>query len=765
MTAINDADRERARFPAQAGESRGLAVESGVSSPQRRGWSSEAWGGLAAMLVALPSAIAFGVTILAPLGGTYAAQGAVAGIIGAIVLGILAPLLGGTARLVSGPCAPAAAVLAALAAERIADGASAAETLVTLGLVAFLAGLLQVAFGLVRLGRLIKYMPYPVVSGYLSGVGLVMVTSQLPKLLGVDGGLLLDALSDPVAWNQRGIAVGVATMVAMLAAPRLTRVVPGVILALAAGVVTYLALALADRSLLELAGNPLVVGPVGAGAKADVPGAQAVAALRSALVALGPEELRQVAAPALTLAVLLSIDTLKTCVVLDALTRSRHRSDRELVGQGVANIASTVLGGVPGAGQMGATLVNMTSGGTTRASGVIEGVLALVAFVALGSLVAWVPNASLAAILIVIGVRMVDWNSLTMLRSRATLLDFAVIVAVVVVAKAVSLIAASGVGVALAIMLFVREQIGGAVVRRKLDGAQISSKQIRGREQRDVLVEQGERTVVLELQGSLFFGTADQLYRALEPEIARRHYVILDLRRVQSVDVTAIHVLGQVEGALRDHGGHLLLCDLPRSLPSGRDMVRYFREVGLVTAEPRARAFDELDQALEWVENQILGEAGLGPVANEPPLELADMELLEGRKPETVAALLACIEARTVPPGSRVFSCGDGGDELFMIRRGAVRIMLPVSPEASHHLATFGRGAYFGEMAFLDHEARSADAIALVETDLYVLSRQRFDAFAAGHKRAAMALLLGIARSLAVRLRQANGEVRSLREA
>lgn len=215
---------------------------------------------------------------------------------------------------------------------------------------------------------------------------------------------------------------------------------------------------------------------------------------------------------------MLSIDTLKTCVVLDALTRTRHNSNRELVGQGFGNLASTLFGGVPGAGQMGATLVNMSSGGQTRLSGLIEGALAIVAFLLLASLVSWVPIPALAGILLVVGFRMFDWKSLHLLRSRATIFDFAVILAVIAVAQTVSLIAASATGVGLAILLFVREQTGGVVVSRKTYGNQISSKTMRLADEKAALERLGEQTVIFELQGSLFFGTADQLYLALEPE-------------------------------------------------------------------------------------------------------------------------------------------------------------------------------------------------------------------------------------------------------
>jgi len=724
--------------------------------------SGELWGGLAAMLVALPSAIAFGVTIFAPLGASYAAQGALAGMLGATALGLVASTFGGTSRLITAPCAPAAAVLSAAAIQLSQDGTEPEAILLMIALICLICGVLQVAFGAVGLGRLIKYMPYPVVSGYLSGVGLTIIVSQVPKLLGVPKEIpFFESLASVSLWKWQGLAVGVVTIVAMVGAPRITKAVPAAILGLLGGVLTYFAFGLADASLLKLEGNSHVVGPLsgsGAGFLDTLTGRW------SAIGSFGLSDIVGVLMPALTLAVLLSIDTLKTCVVLDALTRSRHNSNRELIGQGLGNLASTIIGGVPGAGTMGATLVNVSSGAQTRLSGIVEGVLSLVAFLALGSLIAWVPIAALSAILIVIGVRMFDWTSLQFLKSRSTVLDFVVIAAVIVVALTVSLIAASGVGVALAVMLFIREQIGGAVVRRKSYGNQTFSKQVRLPEEMEILHKYGDRAVVFELQGSLFFGTTDQLYTAIEPEIKRCKYVILDMRRVQSVDLTAAHVIEQIADMLAERKALLLFSQLPRTVPSGQDMEQYFEQIGLVKPEHATQTFGELDEALEWVESRILEEIQLERAALKA-LELREINLFKSRKDETLLALEACMERRSYKAGERIFSCGDSGDELYLIRRGSVRILLPLADKQSHHLATFGRGDFFGEMAFLDNETRSADAVADTDADLFVLSRRRFVTLAQEHKMLGMNLMEGIARTLAIRLRYTNAELRSLEEA
>ncbi len=566
------------------------------------------WGGLAAMLVALPSAIAFGVTIYASLGGSFAAYGALAGILGATALGLVASLAGGTKRLITAPCAPAAAVLSAFAIQQIEMGTPQATVLILLAVLALMAGAMQLGFGFAGLGSLIKYMPYPVVSGYLSGVGLIIIGSQVPKFLGVPSGTSLwQALTLPAQWQWPGIAVGVVTIAVMVLAPRFTKVVPAAILALLAGIATYFGLALGDPAMLQLEKNQLVVGALSGGGSFT----EGIAARWEGLRGIELGALKNLLVPALTLAVLLSIDTLKTCVVLDALTRSRHDSNRELIGQGLGNVTAGLIGGMPGAGTMGATLVNISSGAASRLSGVIEGVLALLTFLLLGKLVAWVPVAALAGILIVIGVRMIDRHSLQFLKFRHTIFDFAVILAVVTVALTVGLIPASGTGIVLAIVLFIREQIRGSIVRSKVYGNQSFSKQTRLREDMEILAEKGDQAAIFELQGSLFFGTASQLYAILEPEIKARKYILLDMRRVQTIDVTAAHMLEQIRDMMAEKKGFLVFAHLPHNLPSGLDMNQYFDQMGLAPYKSAARIFDELDAAQEWVENRIIKEAAL----------------------------------------------------------------------------------------------------------------------------------------------------------
>ena len=291
---------------------------------------NEFWGGLTAMLVALPSAIAFGVLVFSSISPQMAGEGAFVGMMGAAILGLSAPLFGRTPALISAPCAPAAAILSALAVDLLKQGISTHHVAGLLALTALLAALLQMLYGLLKGGQLIKYIPFPVVSGYLSGVALIIATGQLPKLLGLPKNTdLWHGVITPDLWQWQGIVVGLITITVMLVTPRLTQKIPATILGLTAGISSYFALACWMPPLLSLNTNVLVVGLIPAGTSF----LETVRERMLFIADIQLSDLRQVAYSAIALSALLSIDTLKTCVILDALTKNRHHSTCVIVQQ------------------------------------------------------------------------------------------------------------------------------------------------------------------------------------------------------------------------------------------------------------------------------------------------------------------------------------------------------------------------------------------------------------------------------------------------
>jgi SulP family sulfate permease len=708
------------------------------------------------MLVALPAAIAFGVTIYATLGGHYAAYGAIAGILGVVAIGIVAPALGGTNRLISAPSAPAAAVLSAFALQYISLGIDPDLIFIMLMLVALSAGILQIAFGLIGLGRLIKYMPFPVVSGYLSGVGLYIIASQLPKFLGAPQGFhFWESLQNPFAWEWQSIVIGFVTITAMLKGDKVFRLIPTVITALIVGIGTYAVLGFFDSSLF-IPNNTFIIGELGGSGTSDFIGI--FTGRFHELTHLSWNTITFLLFPALTLAALLSIDTLKTCVILDSMTHSFHDSNQELIAQGSGNVASSLIGGMPGSGTMGATMVNLSSGATSNLSGLFEGIMSIIAFVILGSFMGWIPVAALAGILIVIGLRMIDKHSLKLLESRKTILDFFIIAAVALTALSVSLITATGVGLILAVILYIAQQIGVSVVYRQLDGREIKSKIVHSREGEALLSEKSDEYSVYELHGSLFFGTANQLYSMLQDDLQHKKYIILDMKRVQTVDLTAAHILLQIKDILHERNGYLLLSRLPHKLPSGDDLESYFNHVGLLKHLSPINNFDDLDDAIEWVEESILHDS-LIEEKNENLLYLNDFDLFAGRNSDTLEEIESLLECRSYKKGDLIYSEGDSMGEIFLIRRGLVRIMLPYLGRQSVHLSTLGQGNFFGEFSFLEGSPHYTDSIAGSDTDVYVISREAFDQFSQHHKKASFHFMQSLATVLAQRLRLTRTEL------
>jgi sulfate permease, SulP family len=723
---------------------------------QRSSLVEDFWGGFAAMLVVIPSSVAFGIIAYGALGPEYAGRAAMAGLLGAAVLGVVASIVGGTAGLISTPCAPAAAVLSATVAGLLSgiSGAPvpASNIPVMIALVGLFSACLQTLYGLIGGGRLIKFIPYQVVTGFLSSVGVIIVLGQLPKVLGLPKDVSLwQGLISPTLWKWQGVVVGFVAALAMLLAPKVTRRLPGVVFGLFGGALAYFCLSLISPDLLETHNNSLLIGPL----QADGSLFDAITSQVSALREINFSTLKLIAVPSLALSVLLSIDTLKTCVTLDVLTRTRHNSNRELVGQGCGNLASFLLGGLPGAGSMGPTLINLTSGGRTPRAGIIEGVLVLLALLMLGGLIAWIPIAALAGILLVIASRMIDGRIFRLLLTKSGRLDFAVIAGVVTAALSMDLIVAAGLGIAMAILLFIRDQVKGSVIRRKRYLNERSSKTERSEEERTILRSFGDQGVVCELQDNLFFGTTDGLFTQLETDLRTKRFILMDMRRVRSIDYTALNMLDEMHQILAERHGQLLFSAMPAGVLEGRDFETYLKVTGLI-GDKGMKIWDTMDSAMEWMEEQILATHGATVEQKKKLLELEDFDLFREFSEEGLLKIKECVLEASLKREEKLFSTGASGDEMFLVRRGGVRIMLPIEGGKYRHLATVSQGGFFGELAFIDKERRSADVEAKWDTDLYVLSRRRFNECSRADAAIGVLVFARLANAIALRLRDTN---------
>jgi len=474
------------------------------------------FGGVTAAVIALPMALAFGVA---------SGAGAEAGLYGAVLIGLFAALFGGTPTLISEPTGPMTVVFTAVIAGMIAanpeNGLAMAFTTV------MLTGIFQMVFGLLKLGRYVTMMPYTVISGFMSGIGFILIIIQMPPLLGYaspPGGVLgsLGALPGLLMQVKPGeLMLGLVSLGILLLMPqRFRRIVPPQLLALVAG--TLLAIVvLGDGSYREIGVIP-----------GGLPQLQ--------LPTFSPDQWQRVFVDALVLAMLGAIDALLTSVIADSLTRTQHNSDKELVGQGLGNLASGLFGGLPGAGATMGTVVNIQAGARTALSGITRAlILAVIVFGASG-LVEDIPKAVLAGIAIKVGIDIIDWAFLRRAH-KVSLRGALIMYGVIAMTVFVDLITAVGIGLFVANVLTIRRladlQSEGVRMLGLPDTDEGLSCPNATPEENKILGDPGNGIALLCLSGPLVFGAAKAVTRQ-QQALTEARSLIVDLTDVPHIGVT-----------------------------------------------------------------------------------------------------------------------------------------------------------------------------------------------------------------------------------
>lgn len=459
------------------------------------------FGGLTAAVVALPLALAFGVA---------SGAGAIAGLYGAIAVGFFAALFGGTPSQISGPTGPMVVVFAGVFA-----AAGGAPALVFTSVI--LAGLFLILFGLLRLGDYIRLVPYPVVSGFMSGIGAIIIILQIGRLLGHEppSGPLMALLAAPeflADINVAAVAIGITALAIVFFWPaRLGRFLPGPLAAL-----------LICTPLAMLLPNVPVLGDIPSGLPSLI------------MPDFSQDTILIIVEGALVLAALGAIDSLLTSLVADNMTRGRHDSNRELIGQGIGNTVAGFIGGIPGAGATMRTVINIRSGGATPISGMLHSLILLAIVLGLGPLASMIPHAALAGILFKVGYDIIDWTYLKRAHRgpRQDLLLMALVLGLTVF---VNLITAVIVGVVLAALAFV-QQLAKAQLR-SLDGV---PGRVSDREEIALLEKANDRVMIFDFGGPLSFGAAaDMGHHVRERTSGKVRSLILDFSRVPFLDLSS----------------------------------------------------------------------------------------------------------------------------------------------------------------------------------------------------------------------------------
>lgn len=597
------------------------------------------FGGLTAGIVALPLALAFGL---------QSGMGAAAGLYGAIFISFFAAFFGGTPTQISGPTAPMTAVSMVVIAGIIAANEGNLEQAIPSIIVVFLlAGLIQIAMGFMGVGQYIRYIPYPVVSGFMTGIGVIIIITQLLPMIGyypkedaefvsqfkpqaeevilerilreeaAEELLVLEDFEETVARAAEITEVQIMDEAKALAANNASGVL-GALRLLPRGFmnVNYADLILCLLTIFIIYGFKRITKAVPStlvslltvsiGAYIFLPEYRTIGLIPSGfppirLDALAGFELAMVTpyiVTAASLAALGAIDSLLTSVVADNMTKTNHDPNRELIGQGIGNTIASLFGGIPGAGATIRTVVNIESGGKTRISGMVAGLVLLMILLALGPLASQIPAAVLAGILLTVGIGVMDYKGLRAMKT-IPIAEVVVMVLVLLLTVFVGLIEAVAIGMVLASILFMKKI--SDVVEHRTEAAPLStfSREVIWDDEGETMKRLGDKVFIKHLDGPLFFGFATR-FQNLTSELPNIEIVVIRMEKVPYVDQSGLYAMETAIEDLQMQDITVVFSDLhgqPRDI---------FESVSLIpTLVPQEHCFDSFTDCSNWLQMQL----------------------------------------------------------------------------------------------------------------------------------------------------------------
>ena len=725
-------------------------------------WSEvkgEVTGGVISALVAIPLAIGYGMFAFVGLGDAYFGLGMVAGLSTAVIVALVCVAMGEEGTAVYAPRVITTFFIGAIIVNSLLASHGAIMRALDVRLVlavvfaiVLAAGMFQVLFGITRVGSLLKHTPHPVLAGFQNSAALLLGLVQCGNVLGfhhhVPFTQVFSHLGDA---HPLSLVVALSAGLTLWHGKRILPKVPPLLTALAVGTAVHYALYAAGLS--AYLGSVLGSAPKFGDVAVAIPPALFDLVRHPHFAELLPAILTS----ALSLALVASIDALLCGRLLGA-----HGGDRQLVRLGVGNIAAATAGGITSGFNLGPTLANRANGGRTRLSVVINVAITLITLVALLPVIGYLPRAVLSGAIVVIAIQHFDPWTVQTIRQLATRdvldwkrasIDLAVSLVVAVLAIVADIVVAVMAGLVIAIGFFL-VRMSRSIVRSSRRGNVIRSRRVRDPRSTELLAANGERIVMIELEGAMFFGTAEQLVTHAEAELARPTCaVILDFRRVTEVDITGARILMQLGERVAKKGAHLALSSL-----SGPAMIgRTFLDMGVIEKLGVERSFPGRDEALEWAEDLLIAEAGgaqPAEAAGEVPAERLDLfaHFTEAER----LAVTSRLERREYRRGGIVAREGEPGSELFIIVRGSATGRVRTASGREVRLMSFGAGTIAGELGLLDEESRSATIVADEDLACLVLDRDAFNHLMHEEPAVAAKLLANLSREISWRLRRAN---------
>lgn len=552
------------------------------------------FGGITAGIVALPLALAFGIQAFGGIDDPAASSlGALAGLVGATLLGFFAALFGGTHSQISGPTGPMTVITAALiSGVWVSSHGSFSEVLLAMSLAGLFCGLFQILFGIIKIGKYVRYIPYPVLSGFMSGIGVIIILQQLYPLVGLKSPVLtIDMITELPTRVAGGISLnalwlGLGTIAIIYLFPLLTKKIPSTLVAL---------IVMTCISLFVDLPEKLTIGSIPAGLPVpffvkegiDLAGIDWIGVIKASII------------PGLTLAGLGSIDTLLTSVVADNITKTHHNSNRELIGQGIGNMISGLFCGIGGAGATMRTVVNVKSGGRTQLSGMIHSLLLLSILLGLGSLVKYVPLSVLAGILITVGWGIIDFKGFKDLL-RIPKADAFVLIVVFLLTVFVDLLTAVGIGMVIACVLFMKR------ASDLVEGGYSSSvmtnfdKESPWNDEGGITDEMRHHIYIQRLNGPIFFGSITKFQEVMNDVPDDAKIVIIRMRLVSFMDQSGLYAMETAIKDLQARGAMVLMTIIQ---PQPMYMLKTMNVIPLIV--PEDHTFKTFEECTEFLRKEL----------------------------------------------------------------------------------------------------------------------------------------------------------------
>ena len=501
------------------------------------------FGGITAGIVALPLALAFGIQAFGVIDDPNVGAGAIgalAGLTGAIMIGIFASLFGGTPSQISGPTGPMTVISATLISGVWASSHNISTVIVSMAIAAILCGLFQILFGILKIGKYIRYIPYPVLSGFMSGIGIIIIVQQIYPLFGLKSPVLIVDMitqlpSHISGFSLAALLLGLGTVAIIYLFPLITKKIPSTLVALIVMTIVAVCIHFDDKLTIgEIpSGFPM---PFFLKEGMDFSQVQWLSVIKMSVL------------PALTLAGLGSIDTLLTSVVADNTTKTKHNSNQELMGQGVGNMLVGLFAGLPGAGATMRTVVNIKSGGRNRLSGIVHGIFLLAVLLGLGKLVKFVPLSVLAGILITVGIGIIDVKGFKDLL-KIPRADAVVLLTVLFLTVFVDLLIAVGIGMIIACVLFMKRASDLVEGGYHSDQMTAFDKEIPWEDEKVLTDEVRSKIYIQRLNGPIFFGSITRFQEVMHDIPDDAKIVIIRMRLVSFMDQSGLYAM---ETAIKD---------------------------------------------------------------------------------------------------------------------------------------------------------------------------------------------------------------------